>query len=235
MLYYYIKKMVPRRRPFKPRRRVALARRPYRMLRRVRPKFSLPIISCKRTFYVENWSPSTAATSGFWRYYSPSLSQLPSLSEFQALFDMYKVKAIKITLRPRYDNFAGSDTTDVTLPGTTAQGGTNVHVVIDPDSTNTTPGGTYTTTNLNAFLENGNVKSYTGNKPITIYWKPKVGDSMATGEARVRPKWMGTSATPSGIVHHGVHIFLQDTNFTGTFNQSFDVFYTYYMQFKSLK
>lgn len=215
------------------RRRVGMRRR-FNIPRYPRYQAS-NVVRAVRTFYLENWTPSTASATGFWRYYNPSLSLLPSLSEFQALFDLYKIKAIKLTLRPRYDNFAGNDTTDVTLPGTTAQGGTNVHVLIDPDSTTIVPTGTYTSTNLNSFLENGRVKSYTGNKPISIYWKPKVGDSMAVGEARVRPKWMGTSATPASIVHHGVNVFLQDTNFTGTFNQSFDVFCTFYMMFKSLK
>ena len=200
------------------------------------PRYSaVNVVRAKRTFFLENWTPSTGVTSGFWRYYTPSLSQLPSAAEFQALFDMYKISAIKLVLRPRYDNFDGSNTTDTTLPGVTNQGGTNVHVLIDPDSTTVVPTGTYTSTNLNTFLENGSVRSYTGNRPITIYWKPKVGDAMALGESRVRPKWMGTSATPSTLIHHGVHIFLQDTNLTGTFNQSFDVFVTYYMMFKSLK
>lgn len=192
-------------------------------------------VVCQRTFYVENWTPGTAVTSQFWRYYSPSLSSLPSVSDFSNLFDLYKINAIRITLRPRYDNFAGNDTTDTTLPGVTAQGGTNVHVLIDPHNTNVTPTGTYTTTNLNSFLENGRVKSYTGNEPIEIYWKPLIGDAMSVGEARVKSPWLGTGATPQNIVHHGVHIFLQDTNFTGTFNQSYDVFFTYYMSFKGLK
>lgn len=225
--------MVYRKRSYR-RKRVMRKRRRFNIPRA--PRYSaVSVVKAKRTFFYENWSPSTATTAGFWRYYMPTLSMLPSLSEFQALFDQYKLSAIKITLRPRYDNFAGNDTTDVTLPGTTAQGGTNVHVLIDPDSTTTVPTGTYTSGNLNTFLENGSVRSYTGLKPINIYWKPKVGQVMSVGEARVKAPWAGTTTSPSQIPHHGVHIFLQDTNFTGTFNQSFDVFVTYYMQFKALK
>lgn len=225
--------MVYRKRTFK-RKRIMRKRRRFNIPRA--PRYSAAnVVRAVRTFYLENWSPSTGSISGFWRYYQPQISSLPSFSEFSALFDLYKLSAIKMVLRPRYDNFAGNDTTDVTLPGTTAQGGTSVHVLVDPDNTTSVPTGTYTSGNLNSFLELGRVRSYTGNKPITIYWKPKVGDAMGQGEARVRPKWMGTGTTPSALVHHGVHIFLQDTNFTGTFNQSFDVFLTYYMQFKSLK
>lgn len=226
-------KMVYRKRTFK-RKRIMRRRRRFNIPRV--PRYSaVNVVKAKRTFFYENWTPSTASTTGFWRYYQPTLNMLPSLSEFSALFDQYKLSAIKITLRPRYDNFAGNDTTDVTLPGTTAQGGTNVHVLIDPDTTTTVPSGTYTSGNLNTFLENGAVRSYTGLKPINIYWKPKVGSAMSVGESRVKAPWCGTGTNPVQIAHHGVHIFLQDTNFTGTFNQSFDVFITYYMQFKALK
>lgn len=199
------------------------------------PRSRLPSVKVQRTFWLQAWAPSTATTAGFWQYWTTSPSQIPNITEYTALFDKYKVMSIKFTFRPRYDNFAGNDTTDTTLPGTTAQGGTNMHVIIDPTS-NVTPSGTYDSANLNRFLENGKVRSYTGNKPISVYIKyPCVAeDTNGTANARYeRAKWYSTNLP--GVQHRGFHAFLQDTNLTGTFNQTFDVFVTYNIVFRGSK
>lgn len=194
-----------------------------------------PFMTTERTFWLQLWSPSTATTAGFWQYWVTSLQQLPNYAQYTSVFDKYKINSIKFSFRPRYDNFAGNDTTDVTLPGTTAQGGTNMHVIIDPTS-NVTPSGIYDAANLNVFLENGRVRSYTGNEPIEVLVKyPCVAeDTNTTANARYeRSKWYSTNLP--GVQHRGLHAFLQDTNLTGVFNQAFDVFVTMNVSFAGMK
>lgn len=223
--------------------RIRMARRRTRKLRRkmmrkplmLRKTPRLNVLNVKRTAWIESWTLSTASTVGFWRYYQFTVANIPSSAEFTNLFDTYRIKGVRITFRPRYSGFSGNDTTDTTLPGITNQAGNYVHVINDPYST-VTPSGTYTTTNLNSFLENGNVKTYNGNKPFSVYVSKPTIDTYRGGTAtasRVKAPWMQTTA--ANQPHNGVHVFLQDTNMTGTSGQTFDVFYTIYAQFKNLK
>lgn len=199
-----------------------------RIMRQVRDK---SLVMVKRTFWYENWVPSTASTSGFWRNYALGLSNLPSVNEFTALFDQYRINSIKFTFRPRYDNFSGNDTTDTTLPNVTNQGQTHLHCIVDPEST-VTPSGTYSSSNLNSFLENGSVRSYDGNRAVNVYIrKPMV--NLNGVERRVKAPWL--QCGQNAIQHYGIHVFAQDINLTGVFGQSWDVFVTYYMQFRGLK
>lgn len=215
----------------RPRRRYA---RSYPMGRRVPRGIMQSLVNVKRTWWSANWTPSTAATNGFWRYITVNLGACPNVSEYTNLFEQYKLNSITFTLRPRYDGFSGNDTVDTTPPGVTNQGATRVHTVIDPRSS-TTPSGTYTSATLNTFLENGSVKSYSGNRTITIpiRYPAYVNDVNNTAGAEnpsCRGRWFSTTATT--IEFRGVHIFLQDINLTGVFGQSFDIFTTMNMSFK---
>lgn len=185
-------------------------------------------INYKRTFWLENWTLSTASTNGFWRYYNFTAASIPNFTEISTLFDRYKVNALKYTFRPRYDGFDGANSTDVTPPGITNQQGNMVHIVKDPFS-NTTPAGTYTSSTLNTFMEQGNVKTYMGNRPFSVYFKPTITQTIG-GSAieRCRAKWLLTQS--STVNHYGFHAFQQDVNLTGTSGQSYDVFVTVYMQ-----
>lgn len=204
-----------------------------RAMRVHRPLGQTPI-HIKRTFWNSNWSPNTTTTDGFWKYFTFALSYMPSYLEVTNLFEVYKLNRIKVTFRPRYDSFAGNDTTDTTLPGVTNQGGTNMHVLIDPKS-NLAPSGTYTSSTMNQLFELGNVKTYTGNKPFSVYFKPTVDMTVgAVTNGRRIPAPFIQSAIPS-ILHNGFHVFAQDVNLTGVFGQSFDIFITYYMTVKGLK
>lgn len=215
------------------RKRRTTRRRAYRKRTR---QSNAAFFSVKRTFYSGNWAPNTSTTAGFWRLFAPALSDMPSLSEYTALWDSFRIKAIKVTFRPRFDNFSGNDTTDTTLPGVTNQSGTRAFVIVDP-YTNTGATGTYTSTNFNLFLENGSkVKCYEGAKPFSVYWKPTIDRSIGASVTggRIKAPWIQT-ASGTTIPHYGFHIFMQDNAFAGTFGNSYDIFYTYYMQFKSSK
>lgn len=165
------------------------------------------------------------------------MADLPNGTEYTNLFDQYKLNAIKVTFRPRYDNFSGNDTVDTVLPGITNQQGTMLHIIKDPRDT-TGPSGTYTSANFNTFCEKGGVRSYQGIKPVTVYFKPMINQTIEGQNInRVPPKWINTNDYTAGtpVVYNGFHAFATDFNFNGSFGQGFDVFVTYYMTFKNMK
>lgn len=219
------------------RSRTARTARPARPARRVMRKASVRApprtaqLSYVRKFYGGNWQPNTATTTGFWQQYNLSLGSLPNVSEFVNLFDQYKINAIKLQFMPRYSNFDGANTTDTTLPGITNQNGNNLHVCYDIQST-TDRVGAYGPATLNAFMEQGRIKSYTGVKPVVIYYKPCIVTENVAKKFK-GPAWLPTLDT--SVQHIGPQIFHQDSSMTGTFGQSYDIFITMYCQFKNTK
>jgi len=222
------RKMVARR-PRRKYARRAMAARPVRGLR------PMGVFNLTRTFWQGTWTPSTTATNDFWRYLTMNMGSLGWATDLGLVFDMYKINALKFTLRPRFDNFAGNDTTDTTLPGSTAQGLTQVHVINDPYST-LGPVGTYTTATLNTFLENGKVRSHQGTRPINIYIRnPTYSETVqASISAKSRARWVNWTGGGQGLVYGGAHVFLNDVALTGNFNQAFDIFVTVYLQCKGV-
>lgn len=185
------------------------------------------VMKFKRKFWWFNWSLSTASTAGFWRYLSIALSDMPNNTEITNLFDQFKITGVRYELHPRYDGFSGNDTMDVTLPNVTNQAGNVVHVINDPKST-LTPTGTYTTGNLNSFMEQGKVRTHRGNRPIIIYHKPNIVQTTTSGTRQIPAPWSQTSSSTT-LVHSGAHVFLQDANMTGVSGQNYDVFVTLYI------
>lgn len=194
-----------------------------------------PVLNVTRQWWALNWSPSSGSIGGFWQYLSTSVGSIPNIGEYTALFDSYKVNSFTIILRPRYNSFAGNDTTDTTLPGVTNQGGNDVHVIIDPKST-VVPSGLYTSTNLNTFLENGKVRSYRGMNPITIMVKyPCMSDDVNNTANSDFKRFSYVSTTNTGVSIRGAHVFISDVNLTGIFGQSYDVFYRLNVTFRGMK
>lgn len=217
---------VPVRRPAVMRRRRIIRRR---VPRPIKPVSS--VLNFKRTWYAGAWTFGTGTTDGFWRYAMYSFSQLPNYAEYQSLFDEYKINAIKVTFRPRYDNVASDS----------AAGGTPqayAHYFVDPGST-LVPSGSYNAANLNVFLENSGVRTATLNAPFSIYFKPKIqtlaAASVTTPAAQVQKgTWMKTSEV--GIQYRGFHLFIQQNAMGNTNgNISLDMFVTYYASCKNLK
>lgn len=189
----------------------------------------------KRKFWFANWVPSTASTADFWKQMTFNLTNMYNSSEITALYDQYRIAGIKVELHPRYSEFSGNDTVDTTLPGITNQGGTQVHVINDPYNEKSLSG-VYNVATLNYFLEQGNVRSYSGNKKISFYIKPTVYQTIggfSTGK-RIRAPFLSTQ-TASTSIHYGADVFMADVNLTGAFGQSFDVFLTYHLQVRGLK
>lgn len=218
------------------KRKRAGQRAPRRVRRRktlMKPRgLRMTSMMTKRTFYNGSWSFGTVTTDQFWRYFSYSMSNLPNFNAYTSLFDEFRINGIKITFRPRYDSISTPSVTDGTSQPVITQPQAYAHVIIDPDS-GTTPGGVYSSANLNTFLAAGDrVKSYTLNKPFSVYFKPKVRDFIQGGgntSRSMRAPWI--RSTDTSVTHNGVHVFLQQNNFSvGANYVILDMFVTYYFQ-----
>lgn len=211
-------------------------RRPKRMRRtavavgrsrfpRILGRAIVPKLAIKRTQYMGSWQFATTTTNDFWRYVTMDTSWINNFAELAAVFDEYKVNGIKVTYRPRYDTVQVGQ-------GPQAY----AHVLIDPAST-LIPLGTYSSANLNTFLENQGVKTYTLNRPFSIYYKPRVMDQVqggGTAAVASLPKYIRTTET--AVLFRGYHIFLQQNNMAATnANVILDVFVTVYATLRNLK
>lgn len=158
---------------------------------------------------------------------------MPNNAEYKALFDTYKLCAVKWTFRPNIDSVNPSD-----VAGATGGGAGYVHYVIDTANTYT-PTGSWSQATLNSFMELGGVKSRSMLRPFSIYYKPKISNDVTgslTNGQPMRPPFIRTDS--DNVPHNGVHVFLQPANgfaTTPTFRPTFDIFATYYFRFKGLK
>lgn len=216
-------------RSYKKKRSTRRGRRKFNISRPMRPR--QPMVSVVRTTYAGNWTFGTATTNDFWRYVTIDMTSFNNFTEMAAIFDEYRVNAIKVTYRPAYDNVAGAlAASAVTQPQAFA------HYIVDPGST-VIPSGTYNITSLNTLLEQGGVKTRTLNKPFSIYYKPQVLDQVFnTGTASVMRKspWVRTSDT--AVSYRGYHMYLQQNGFnTGNINIKLDTYITMYVQFRNIK
>lgn len=186
------------------------------------------MISLKRTFYFGAWAWATTTTNDFWRYQTMTLSNLPSVAEFTSIFDEYKVNGVKFTYRPNYDGITMS--TAATLPLA------YMHVCKDPAST-LVPAGIYSSANLNTFLENSGVRTYNLNKPVSVYYKPRISEGvLGGGTASVTKPCPWVKTTETSVDLRGHHAFISTNNFgTTNTNIKLDVFVTFYVSFKNLK
>lgn len=200
-------------------------------------KIRMPMTyAVKKRFWLENWQPSTAAVNGYWRYYAFSINQLPDFAGFNAMFDTFRINAIKVEFHPRFTEFAGNDTVDTVLPGVTNQSGTRVSLLVDTKSS-LIPVGAYLSNTYNDFLQQGPPRTYTGTRPFSVYFKPQVSETAGInvgGALRRKAPWMQLDIGQS-VAHAGFHAFAWDPNFSGTFGNSFDILVTYYVQFRGMR
>lgn len=189
------------------------------------------VVNVKRTLYAGNWAWATTATNDFWRYVTFDMTSFNNFNELAAVFDEYKVNAIKVTYRPQYDSIQNQ-----TAAGTLAQPQAYAHYIIDPAST-VNPAGTYVSATLNSFLEQQGVRTRTLNRPFSIYFKPKVVDQVlgtGTGSVMRGSPWVRTSDI--GTAYRGYHMFIQQNALSsGNTNIKLDTYVTFYCQFRNLK
>lgn len=186
----------------------------------------------KRTIIRDPESIGVLSTSGWTAFpFSFNVNQIPTWSEFQSLFDSYRVNAIKLTLTPY---FSGVDST-LTGPGIvypTFQ--PRVYTLIDR---NGFPAGSLATENQ--FIESAQAQIVKKPcEPFEIYIKnPGVEAAVAIGggfTANAMNKfspWLDTS-NPS-VEHWGaaVGMVIPPNSVNGGFFYNVNV--TYYMQFRN--
>lgn len=205
-------------------------------------RVAIPTIAVKRTCYLGTVTPNSSSTPAFWRYISTSLDSgftnesnfsmggLTNLAEYTPLFDQYRLNAIKYVLRPRQ----GMNVADQNN-ATAISHERGYHSVLIDKAGTITPTGTFTSTTYNTFLENGNVRTYDATKPVTIYIKPLVQEQYGSGAFRyVKPRWTDLGTAGNAMPHRGFHLFTH-TNSMNTASlgrYAYDVFVTYFIQFK---
>jgi len=214
---------VKRTRPTSSRRRVKRRAAPMARRPRAAPKNQLSIA---RTFFHQTWAFGTASTVDFWRYFIHKPADVPNWAEYSAVFDEYRLNAVKVTFRPRYDSVDSASSVPMY----------NVHTIVDPAST-VIPSGIYGAGSLNTLLENSGVRTRSSTKPFSVYYKPKMAIAVfggATNVDQVRPTYLKTNDT--SVDYRGFHMYIQGNNFyTGASNVFFDIFYTYYVTFRNTK
>lgn len=208
----------------------------------------LPIVSVKRTWWAGSIQPSATATSTFWSYVEPTLSSagtifgtslngLTNLSEYVNLFDLYKVNGIVFKFVPRLADLNQSQQNQTTGLQFTER--PRLALFNDPMS-QVTPAGSYGQSTFNSLMELGNVKDVRGDRQVTIYVKPKVREEYGIGAVRyVDPQWTNLStAAGQTMPLRGFHIFGYNWGFGGFSPaplQAYDVYVTYYLQFKGMR
>lgn len=220
------------------------ARRSYKKrgmkYRRARPRQAL--LSVKRTCWIGSFTPATAATSDFWSYQTPSLASafaapggvalggLSNLAEYTPMFEQYKINGIKLAFKPRFVNFNMDQ--QVPTAGVAFRDPPYVSVIMDPRN-NVTPSGLYSAATINSFLENGNVKTRRADRAFSVYVRPQVQEQFGGGAVRyIKSPW--TNSGDTTVAQRGYHLFFHNQNFGTTFNQ-YDVFVTYFLQWKGMK
>lgn len=237
----------PKRRTNFKRKRTQSKRKPMNISYvPVRKQMRVQTLRVTRKCYLGTVTPNTTATVGFWRYIEPSLTRgfvneigssmggLANLSEYQALFDQYKLGAWKITLVPRVAEL----TSDQQNAAATQYEKCYFTIIKDPMDT-IPPGGTYTAANYNTLLENGKARVLRADRPVNIYMKPKIVEQYGAGANRyVSPKFTDLNSSAGiDVRHRGFHIFQHCNNFNAASlsRYAYDVFITYYLTFKGQK
>ena len=173
-----------------------------------------PIHSFKRktasTLTIDNGTDTT--TSFEWK-----LNDLPDYTEFTNLFDSYRINAIKLEIKPRFNNV------DATAPGMVP-----IYTVIDHNDN------TYLTSTADA-LQYETCKVHKMTQGVKRYLKVNaLGSSQTTGGAAIGEqlwrKWFSTSQ--ADILHYGVKLWAPATSFEEGI--VYDVITTYYFQCKAV-
>jgi len=203
-----------------------------RMMRKVPKPISTASrgVSFKRQFWSSSWAFSSASTAGFYRRLANSFSNMPNWAEYSNLFDEFKITGIKWTFHPRFGE--GILQTQLNAGPVTNQ--MYFDLVTDTKSDPTiVPAGTYSSSTYNTFLEkNANVKVHKFDRPVSLFYRPKIAVETVTGLLEMRdPGWL-TIQNNSGYVHYGGWAFFHDYAF-GALNagaNGCDIQVTYYFK-----
>lgn len=184
-----------------------------------------PRLNVVRKFWLQTWVPTTVTTNDFYREYRLRLADLPQYTEYSNVFDRYKIAAMKLSFTPKFDNYGGD------VAGT--KGTTYVSYIRDMYGPPQTLTGAYSSATYNTFAENGKVHTRRADRPFSIYYKPTLVNTGISGSQKVKAQFLPVANDT--VFHYGPLVFFHDANFSGTWNQQYDVWVTYYMTFKGMK
>lgn len=157
------------------------------------------------------------------------LNMLPNYSEFQALYDQYKIKKIKFRIERPFTN----NSLDGGTAGNTSTTAKFIRCVHDYD------GGSALTTEAE-YLQYQNIKSYpsVGVKPINITLYPKIANAIFKNDsfntyanAAINPQWIDVAAPD--VNHFGIRLFTPQLALGN--DQSYRIFATVILQCKNTR
>lgn len=181
------------------------------------------IYSFKRTYQASNINSAVTFGNSAFQF---KLSDLPSASEFTTLFDSYRITGVKMTLIPQFTqtdlNTADPNTTNKTTP--------NYYTVIDYDDNTALSGAT-------DYFQYDTFKLWRGNRIVKVYCKPRLqltgNVSGASTLAFQAPKGQWVDCNQTGAPYFGLKVGIDSTPVAGDVN--IRVYFTYYLQFKSVR
>jgi len=199
------------------RKRPTRSRRTYkrrRTFRSKRSRLSTKIYKFKRVATGTQSFTSEVSTT---LDYSFSLENLPNYTEFTALFDMYRIDAVKLQLIPKI-NIADGNTNNRFM----------IYSVLDYNDI-------ASLSNVDAALQYQNLRKTTSTRTHTRFIKPKVAitqtDVSATSfVSSYKAPWIKTS---NADVAHGFIKFISEEN-PNTNAIEFDEIITMYVSFKNV-
>jgi len=197
-------------------KRYGRRRRTYRRTFR-RRNYSKPnkVYYFKRNFQFDNISIDHV--NFFTIGYAFTLAKVPNYVEFQNLFDMYQIRAVKLTFRPEQSqSISLNDTAN-------AQIYNRFFSAIDYNSD-------AGAANPDILRQYSTLKVTGLNKIHSRYLKPKTVDANGANPG-VRP-WLPT--TSSQIPYYGLRIHIERNGSTGSFTMIYSVECTLYMAFKNV-
>lgn len=195
------------------------------------------ILNIKRKFHFGLWQPNTTSVNGYWRPLYLALNQIPNYTELTALFDNFKINAIKYTLMP---NYTAADANQV-YTGANILNKPQMAICYDKYSTQVIAG-SYSQATWNIFAEQGKVKIVKDPlQPVHIYVsKPTVHTYTAAVSglpSQLKPSRFLATDNYTSANHYGAQVFISDPNFSGNnlAPYSWDIYVTVYMQVKNQK
>jgi len=181
-----------------------------------------PTFFVKQKTFFQTVTFSSASIAGFWRYWSTTAANMSNFAQHAAVFDEFKIVRVGFEFRPQWDNYS---------PDNTLWSSGIIHTIVDPSSS-TTPAGAFGVGTLNAFLEQGNVKSQRFGTNVIRSFAPKVASQVAGGGLFGRLQaapWLKTDDV--SVVHNGMHVYLQQFD-TTLLPMKYDVFVTHHIMFR---
>lgn len=187
----------------------------------------------ERTFWGSYYPFGTLATNQFYAKVSPNFGNMPSSTEFAALFDAYKVHKVKVTVIPRF----GDVSLDANQTAATIATNNQFYMSVGIDKTGAIiPSGTYGATSYNQFCENvSHVKTFKLDKPFTYSYKPYIMNQNTVSDSTVPCPWITTRLLSQELL--GSYVYWHDSNFSAqnASNMAVDFMYTFYFSCKGSK